>query len=319
MQARVSTWARLILAACTLCAAGASRAADKPPEEWQALARADLDATRAAIVAAHPGYIDDQNPKFRAWTEQGYREALALVPRVASYDGMLAAVRYYVTGFRDGHFKYSDDKRDLGYRVRTNGWVLDRAGDAYVVAGHNPEWQGPLPPLGTKLIACDGRAPQALVDEDAAPYFERRGLADWQGILAGTLAYPPLAGMGYKTCDFEQADGKRLTFPVSYQTVSSASVFKSLPRPRRVERRNGYTFENGVLWIRAQNFMLAPAQVKELDAMLKEIAALKDVRTIVFDARGNGGGDSSVGNQILAAATGGLQFDGDGLDQLPKT
>lgn len=316
---RVSTRARLILAACTLCAAGVSRSADKTPDEWQALARADLDATRAAIVAAHPGYIDDQNPTFRAWTEQGYREALALVPRVDSYDGMLATVRWYVTGFRDGHFVYSDDKRDNTYRVRTDGWVLDRAGDAYVVAGHNPEWQGPLPPLGAKLLGCDGRAPQALVDEDAAPYVERRGLPDLQGVLAGTLAYPWLTGMGYKTCDFEQADGKRLTFPVSYQTVSSASIFKSLPRPRRVERRNAYTFENGVLWIRAQNFMLAPAQVKELDVMLKEIAALQGVRTIVFDARGNGGGDSSVGNQIIVAATGGLDFDREGLDRLPKT
>jgi hypothetical protein len=320
MQARVSTWARLIVAACTLCAAGAGRSADKTPDEWQALARADLDATRAAIVAAHPGYIDDQNPKFRAWTEQGYREALALVPRVASYDGMLAAVRWYVSGFRDGHFIYSDDKRDNTYRVRTNGWVLDRAGDAYVVAGHNPEWQGPLPALDAKLLGCDGRAPQTLVDEDAAPYVERRGLPDLQGVLAGVLAYPPLPGMGYTTCEFEQADGKRLTFPVSYQTVSAGSIFKTRARPpRRVERRNAYTFEDGVLWIRAQNFMLAPPQVKELDAMLKEIAALQGVRTIVFDARGNGGGDSSVGNQILVAATGGLDFEREGLDRLPKT
>jgi len=319
MQARFSTWARLLVAAGTLCAAGASRSADKTPEEWQALARADLDATRAAIVAAHPGYIDDQNPKFRTWTEQGYREALALVPRVDSYDGMMAAVRWYVTGFRDGHFIYSDDKRDNKYRVRTNGWVLDRAGDAYVVAAHNPEWHGPVPPLGAKLLACDGRSPQTLVDEDAAPYAERRGLPDLQGVLASMLAYPPLTGMDYKTCDFEQADGKRLTFPVSYQTVSSASIFKSLPRPRRVERRNAFMFENGVLWLRAQPSMLEPAQVKELDAMLKEIAALEGVRTIVFDARGNGGGDSSVGNQILAAATGGLDFDREGLDRLPRT
>jgi hypothetical protein len=320
VQARISTWARLVLAACTLCVAGASRSADKTPAEWQALARADLDATRAAIVAAHPGYIDDQNPTFRAWTEQGYREALALVPRVASYDGMLAAVRYYVTSFRDGHFIYSDDRRDNGYRVLTNGWMLDRVGDAYVVVGHNPEWQGPLPPLDAKLLGCDGRTPQALVDEDAAPYVERRGLPDLQGVLAGVLAYPPLIGMGYQTCDFEQADGKRLHFPVTYQTVSAGSIFKTRARPqRRMERRNAYTFENGVLWIRAQNFMLSPAQVKELDVMLKEIAALQGVRTIVFDARGNGGGDSSVGNQILMAATGGIEFDRAGLDRLPQT
>jgi hypothetical protein len=317
---QVSKLARLVAGALMSCAAAYGHSAtDKTPAEWQALARADLDAAHAAVISAHPGYIDEQNPKFRDWTERGYREALALVPRVQSYNGLLAAARYYVTGFRDGHFAYSDDVRKDSYQVMSNGWMLDKAGDAYVVVGHNPEWQGPLPPLDARLLDCDHRTPQAIIDEDVAPYFERRGQAAFQGVLAGQIGYPALAGMGYKTCEFEQADGKRVSYDVSYRSVSSASIFKTRTRPApRIERRNAYSFEDGVLWIRAQNFQPNPRQVKELDAMLREIEALKGVRTIVFDARGNGGGSSGVGNQIIIAATGGMDFDQNDLERLPR-
>lgn len=306
-------------------AAGAQPAAapaqqDKTPAEWQALARADLEAAHAAVIAGHPGYIDAQNPKFRDWTERGYREALALVPRVDSYNGLLGAVRYYVTGFRDGHFHYSDDVRKESYRVKSEGWLLDKVGDAYLVVGHNPDWKGKLPPLGARLLGCDGRTPQALIDEDVAPFLERRHLAAYQSALAGMLAYPALSGMELKRCEFEQADGRHLSYAVRYRRVWSSSVFRTRARPApRTERRNAYTFEDGVLWIRAQNFQPDQRQQQELDAMLKTIAALQGVRTIVFDARGNGGGSSGVGDQIIEAATGGLDFDQTDLDRLPRT
>jgi hypothetical protein len=293
---------------------------DKTPAEWQALARADLDAAHAAVIAGHPGYIDQQNPTFRDWTERGYREALALVPRVDGYEGLLSAVRYYVAGFRDGHFGYSDDVRSNDYHVMSSGWLLDKVGDDYVVVGHNPEWQGPLPPLDAKLLDCDGRTPQALIAEDVAPYVDQRKLPGMQGGLAGMLGYPALAGIGLETCDFELAGGKRLTYAVGYRSVSSASMFKTRARPvAHVDWRNAYTFQDGVLWILAQNFSPNPQQVKDLDAMLKEIAALQGVRTIVFDTRGNGGGSSDVGDQILQAATGGLSYDTRDVGSLPRT
>lgn len=100
--------------------------ADKTPEQWQSVARADLDAVHGAMIAAHPGYIDDANPGPRTRAEQGYLEAQALIPRVESYDTMMSAVRYYVAGFRDGHLVYSDNARSLNYRERVTGWRVDR-------------------------------------------------------------------------------------------------------------------------------------------------------------------------------------------------
>ena len=44
----------------------------------------------------------------------------------------------------------------------------------------------------------------------------------------------------------------------------------------------------------------------------------RSVKLIVFDARKNGGGDSSVGERIFDAATGGLEYDRTGIERLPQ-
>ena len=66
-------------------------------------------------------------------------------------------------------------------------------------------------------------------------------------------------------------------------------------------------------------FPLAPEEIPGLRTMLAELPKLEGVRAIVFDARLNGGGDSSVGDRIFEAATGGLDFDKSGIDRLPQT
>lgn len=308
-----------VLMAC-LAAAGQARSRDRTPDEWRAIARADLKATRDAVIAVHPGWIDRENPAFREWTERGYRAAEVLIPRVVSYDTMMAAVRYYVTGFRDGHFVYSDDSRSDDYRVVTSGWKVDKADGAYRVVAVMPGWPEALPPLGASLMGCDGRTPDAIVREDVAPYTDRRDLPAVRDSLASSLGQAFLAGQELKHCEFEKADGIRIGLEVRYRGVTAKEAWEGLRAPsvHMPARRNAYTFRDGILWIRARNFMLSSEQAGELDAMLKEMTALQGVHRIVFDARGNGGGDSAVGERIIAAATGGLVFDRQDLERLPR-
>ena len=292
---------------------------DKTPEQWQAIALADLNAVHAAIVDAHPGYIDTVNPGVRAWTEQGYHQARALIPRVDSYDTMMSAVHYYVAGFQDGHLIYSDNIRSGGFHELVNGWRVDEQGGAAVVTAVMPAWDGPLPPLGATLLDCDGRTPDAIVADDLAPYFDRRSLPSVRTSMLSYINSPRLAGLELKRCTFARPDGTKIAFDVKYRRLPTMDVWKGLRsvRPHSPDHRNRYDFRDQVLWIRAANFMLSPDEAKDLDLMLKEIAALHDVRSVVFDTRGNAGGDSEVGRQILDAATGGLEFDTDGLERLP--
>lgn len=317
MKAMHTALALVILAAAPAQAAPA----DKTPQEWQAIARADLDATRAAIAAAHPGYIDKHNPAFRAWYEQGYREAGNLIPRVVSYDTMMAAVRYYVTGFRDGHFNYSDHARKGGYGIVTSGWMVDQIGSDYVVVGHYPAWDGPLPPFNARLLGCDGHTPAQLITTHVAPFIDRREMPAIRRTLAASLGDLQLAGLELKRCAFVQANGQALDFTVRYHRLPGKPMMMRPEQPapfNSAERANAYSVEAGVLWIRAQNFQLAAGEGAKLGIMLDEIAALQGVRQVVFDARHNGGGDSTVGEQMIVAATGGLAYDHRGLERLPQ-
>ncbi len=83
--------------------------------------------------------------------------------------------------------------------------------------------------------------------------------------------------------------------------------------PNRYER-----LPDGTLWIRAGSFSPDAAQARALDAMLERLAAERDVRRVVFDLRGNGGGDSRLGHRIFEAATGGLDMDTTHMDALPR-
>jgi hypothetical protein len=53
--------------------------------------------------------------------------------------------------------------------------------------------------------------------------------------------------------------------------------------------------------------------------MVTELSQLKDVSLAIFDVRGNGGGSSAIGGKIFGAVTGGLDYDKQGLDKLPRT
>lgn len=295
-------------------------APDKTPEQWRAIARADLDAVHGAIIAAHPGYIDTANPRLRVWAEQGYREAQALIPRVVSYDTMMSAVRYYVTGFRDGHLGYSDNIRSDDYRELVTGWRVDERGGAAVVTAVMPAWDGPLPPLGATLLDCDGRTPATIVAEDVVPYIDRRDLPYRRVEMLESISSLKLAGLELKRCDFRRPDGTTLALEVKYRSMREKDVWNDLHSVAShvPDRRNRYDVKDGVLWVRVANFVLSADEAKELDTMLGEVAALRGIRIIVFDTRGNTGGDSAVGEQILNAATGGLEFDSNGLDRLPQ-
>lgn len=296
-------------------------AAEKTAADWQTLAKADIEAAHRLIVESHPGSIDERNPGFKEWTETGYRQALQLVPRVNSYDSMMSAARFYITGFFDGHLLYSDNARKDGAML-VNGWGISKQDGDYVVYSNMADWPAALPPIGARLIQCDGRSVAAILEEDVAPYIDRRPF-DNREWLATVLTQPRLPDMLLKQCQFRTAGGDLLDLPVSYQPVSTRRYFEAarLAGASRKPGKNQFTFEDGVLWIRAASFNSLPSteQIAEFNAMLDTISKLEGVRLIVFDVRGNGGGSSDIGDRIFRAATGGLEYDKQDIDKLPRT
>ncbi|MBX9899651.1 MAG: hypothetical protein K2Y28_02605 [Burkholderiaceae bacterium] len=293
----------------------------KTVNKWQAFALADLNATHNAILTAHPGVIDPLNPAFKEWTETGYQQALKLIPKVMSYDTAMSAVRFYTTGFLDGHLLYSDNVRK-NYPVVNNGWKIEKVDQSYIVTATAEKWPAPLPEKGSKLIHCDGRLPATIINEDVAPYVDRRDNPVTQARLAEDLMRLLLSGSELKRCQFQSPAGAVFEIDVTYSSSTQEQFFQLLDEASHHQwapRTNNFSLKNGVLWIRAANFNLqsATTDMQDLEKMLDEIPRLRNVHQIVFDVRGNSGGDSRIGVKIFNAATGGLWYDTSNIDQLP--
>ncbi len=296
-----------ILLAAVLIAGATKANSASAATDWRALAAGDLDAARAAIRAGHPGYIDEQNPAFREWEAKGYEGARALLPRVNSYDSMLAAVRYYIAGFQDGHLGYSDNIRKESHLL-SSGWSLGYADGVYRVAGALPKWDMPLPPIGAELLDCDGVAAEQLLRR-LSRYYDGRDLPGVRHQLAPLLTGETMPGEELKKCRFRTAQGQVIKFAQHYAMVKFEDVMALNVSALAPKRRNDYALQDGVLWIHAGNFQPDREAAQQIDKMLEELPRLEGVRTIVFDSRGNGGGNSEIGTRFFDAATGGLAMD----------
>jgi hypothetical protein len=313
---------RALLAALLFARLAASDPATDGDQYWQRLARADIEAVHDTIEHAHPGAVDSLNPGFRVGTEDGYHEALGLLSGVYDYNSLLDAVRYYVTGFQDGHLRYSDNARAARTHngpILVTGWKVEPIDGQYVVTKAWEDFPSELPPVGSRLIQCDGQDPETLYRERIAPFYDRRPFAVDKAEIASMLTFPMLRGNEIKDCSFSVLPGEFVKLKVAYIPEPLMEAFSFMaPTVRRPHRTNDFSFDNGVLWMHAANFNLHEEDAKALDATIAKIRQLKGVRTIVFDTRGNGGGDSSVGGRIFEAATGDLDFDAHGIERLPR-
>lgn len=105
---------------------------DSSNNPWAQLAVTDLKQIYQTVKADHPGAVDDDNPYFSDWLEQGYREGITRAKQAESLQDTLNTLRYYVAGFADGHFGLS-----LNYQARTQTWVgigLAKRGRHYQVS-----------------------------------------------------------------------------------------------------------------------------------------------------------------------------------------
>lgn len=318
---RTTRWHFVLAASVTLAMAVAKATPHDDAERWQAMARADLDAAHALIREAHPGVIDSSNPGFNAWVEDGYQQAKSLIPHVVSYDTALAAVRYYASGFEDGHLVYSDNVRE-GYPVLVSGWHVIQEGSQFVVGVALTDWPTPLPPVGATWTGCDGLSADEVLQRRIAPYMNWHSDARSQELRADHLWMQTPTAINLRECSFRTPSGEALQLPVTYRPIDEETFFEALGRFRRSGKpaTNDFELKDGLLWVRAGNFSLqeGTTDLDELEAMLAGLSKVSDVRAIVFDTRGNGGGDSSVGDRIFEAATGGLKLDQTNIDALPR-
>jgi hypothetical protein len=273
-------------------------------KDWVGLTVNDLSVIRQLIVDSHPGAIDSKNEAFADWVERGYLEASQLARRVNSRKDSQAVLNFYIAGFKDGHVGQSQpDKGSSSWA----GFILDMRGQRFVVKHVAKNWPVPLPPMDSEVISCDNKSVREKLESEISPYVDRRLnlQSTWlhlaQKLTVDDASYPVLARDLSKSCLVALPNGVRQNFTLLWQEDSGQlEAFLHQPQPPQTLKNLG----GGRYWIHVSNFMPSAAENASLDKMLDVVKRLNDANLVVLDTRGNRGGNSLVGAEILSALLG---------------
>jgi hypothetical protein len=307
---KYSKWAAIVATlAFGACTANNETTSDPA---WSERALGDLDFIYAQLGEHHPGPVDTLNPWFRDWYERGYEEARRRAASITNYAGYYFAIQYYMVGFQDGHLGALGDYRiEAELERRWPGFLVEYDRGAFLAMGADTT-DPRLPPAGARLISCDGTPAATMADSILQTYIGlwsingvRPRLAPWLLVDEGNpwVRHP-------ETCVFETNDGQsewRLDWhPIDNDSLAALLETAATSRKPPIGIRE---FENRMWWITLSSFnssdSLVMSGIDEVTNVVTERRAeLLAADVIVFDVRGNQGGNSANGQRVAEALWG---------------
>lgn len=298
----IGLWAAL--AAPVMAQEADPRAWMAEPRDWSAMLAQDATALHDIVIDSHPGVHDPLNPEFRGRVDAGLAQALERARTTRDAGGWWWAMRAYVAGFNDGHVQIG--LKEGSFSMRWPGFMTVYRGADQVVADRDAD-AAAAPPLGARLIDCDG-VPAERLAEDRIGAFRGRWFLQSQRVSFGdwlflNAANPWIGEM--RTCRFEK-DGATRAYPLTWRAIADDDIGA---RRTRLARRAHNTFElkaldDGGYWMSAPGFNNAPdsEDFRGLTALIEQAQArqaeLRQAPYVVLDLRGNGGGSSHWGSQL---------------------
>ncbi len=276
--------------------------ASAAPSPWRDLAVADVNRLHQSVVDFHPGMRDTDTPDFAARVETAYRTAKVRAEAATSYADWLAATRGFMLSFRDGHTIFRPNLSPA--RVRWPGFLIDGRAGGWVVrrpAGFADTRAGPAE--GARLVACDGVPIADLlkkrldgIEADWSKEPERIRQA-YKLFLDTRIDGPP----PISACSFDQqgtVKEQKLAWDiVPWSTLSPgfAPFLRRVTHPISVR-----ALASGGQWVSLGSF----GNETKLEALAKSLEAnpaiLRSAPFVVFDLRGNNGGNSTWGERFAS-------------------
>jgi hypothetical protein len=272
---------------------------------WPQMAKSDLDFVYKTLQENHPGAIDKENPAFKQWLERGYAAASASSANAASLPDMKRLLSRYLAGFADGHLVVGFNQQAT--HVKWPGFIMGRIGTRYQVTGQGGDWKGPRPALGAELISCDGRAPDTMMNEDILPVLFN--LTTLNSVKNRHMFHmfldDDLVPHQYARCIFEQA-GARKQFALDWQRLrqSSYEQYWEAANPRASKHSTITRLAPKRYWVHLPDFHPDAAGETELKKVIADMPSLRAAELVVFDLRGNNGGNSQWADDTLAGLYG---------------
>ena len=291
----------VILSLVMTCAAGAGAA---PTTDWAAIAKTDFQFTVDTFRKQHAGIAAGELSvvaPFEAGTRLGQAEAAT----VRTEQDYLRLMQRFISAFGDPH-------TGIDLHLQTRGWtglVLDQAAGGYRVVWSEPGWPNALPPAGAIAQQCDGVWTGTYLQTRVAPFMNRS--VEYAATFS-TLARQMMLDLGLgwtpQQCVFTLPDGSRKRYDLPLHAVPAQlgreQVDAVLAHHRAAAKPVGVTpLGADKHWVGMPDFNGARSGAA-YSALYPQLAALPKSGWIVFDLRGNGGGDSSWGNRALRALYG---------------
>jgi hypothetical protein len=285
-----------LLAICVMQAS----AADPAVDAWVLLTQRDLQSIHDTLAANHPGPVDPQSDRYRRRLEDGLQVAKAEAARARQYSDYTRAVLRYVNGFRDGHttarFLLSAERvawpgflvaRDADEKIR----VLTAAADSNV-------------PRGAELVACDGTAIEQLIKDRLDPYYWNADIPHerWNSLPKLFQFAPTDTDARMASCTF-QIDGVAKTIELHWASAPRETVTRHVQEMQPPAPTLGLQQRQGIFFVALPSFNYFGESAAGITGLINEMTArAPELRaaTVVFDVRGNGGGNSAWAERVAS-------------------
>lgn len=231
------------------------------PRDWSATLRQDATALHAQIIDSHPGVHDALNPGFRAKADAGLAEALRRAETTTDAGGWWWALRAFVASFDDGHVQLGLMDQTVGFPTRWPGFLTVYRGVDQIVASRD-EADASLPPMGAKLVDCDG-VPAERLAEQRIGAFRGRWFLESQKALLGDWQFmnPSNPWVGeMRSCRFESGGGAA-AYALNWKGIEPADL---TARRAALAQRGAAVFAlttlgDGGVWMSMPSFNGDPA------------------------------------------------------------
>ena len=300
-------WAGLL---CALALAAPAYAQPTTPDEWRATATRDLDAIRSIIATDTPIGASVAGPSYDAWFAAGYAQAQERLPQVTGAAGYYYTLAGYVNGFHDPHLSLRATRAVAP--PRWPGFVATRSGDAVVVSWRD-EADASAPPLGARIVSCDGATLDALAARNVFPFLlnaalpgDRRRAAPRLFLDTGNPFAPPP-----QACVFDH-NGAQRTLALNWRPLPNPpTAFNAAFNDAGLGPSTSFGLADpapGVVWIGVPSFAQDAHISPQLSSLMHQVQqrgdALRNGRAIVIDLRGNTGGNSDWARRLAQSVFG---------------
>tara|TARA_Y100001001_G_C8002713_1_gene306877 strand:+ start:1019 stop:2425 length:1407 start_codon:yes stop_codon:yes gene_type:complete len=286
--------------------------------EWANKTKKDLSTIHNLIKDNGPLLELSRTTNYVMWLNEGYKQALEKSKHVSTYGGYLFTLKYYIAGFRDYHTNIMFKNLPSSSTSKWPGFIVAmRDGSVVVVYKSSKKQWKVLPPIGAKLVSCNGKKVADLLEKNIYPYWP------------GAEKYPSTWDIYVPYLFFDQGNPWALKlnqckFIFNNQSkVYKLNWLKNNSKNLKTKLRNASfgarvhfaikEFGKNSVWISIPTFSWAVQENNQikilkkqgetsgdfLTAIAKAMPKFRNKNIIVFDLRGNPGGAPIYARNIL--------------------